>query len=64
VNEKLQVVDADGKAIPGPYLAGNTLVKRFGEIYNNLVPGPSNGMACTLGYHAWKNATAGKRGES
>ncbi len=61
VNDKLQAVDVDGKIIPGLYLAGNTVGKRFGEHFNNPIPGMSNGFACTHGYFAGKNAAADRK---
>lgn len=60
VNEKLQALDADSNVIPGLYLAGNTVGKRFGEHFNNPIGGMSNGFACTHGYLAGKNAAAEK----
>lgn len=49
-NDKLQPMDADGKVIPGLYLAGNTVGGRFKQAYPLLCPGISHGMAMTTGY--------------
>ena len=51
-NECLQPLDADGKIIPGLYLAGNTVGGRFKLAYPLLCPGISHGMAMTTGYLA------------
>jgi fumarate reductase flavoprotein subunit len=53
-NERLQAVDADGKAISGLYLAGNTVGGRFKQAYPLLCPGISHGMAMTHAYLASK----------
>ncbi|HWQ76318.1 MAG TPA: FAD-dependent oxidoreductase [Syntrophomonas sp.] len=54
VNDKLQPRDKDGKAIPGLYLAGNTVGERYGLFYTAVCPGISNGLAWTHGYFAGK----------
>jgi fumarate reductase flavoprotein subunit len=51
-NERLQPLDAEGKIIPGLYLAGNTVGGRFKLAYPLLCPGISHGMAMTTGYLA------------
>jgi len=55
-NERLQPLDANGKAIPGLYLAGNTVGGRFKYAYPLLCPGISHGMAMTTGYLAGRFA--------
>jgi len=49
-NDRLQALDADGKAIAGLYLAGNMVGGRFKQAYPLLCPGISHGMALTTGY--------------
>ena len=56
VNEKLQAVDKDGQLIPGLYLAGNTVGRRFKSGYPLICPGISHSMAFTHGYMAGKFA--------
>ncbi|MDR3136582.1 MAG: FAD-dependent oxidoreductase [Coriobacteriales bacterium] len=56
VNNKLQVVDKDWKAIPGLYAAGNCVGWRMGSGYQNVVPGLCNAYAACHGYFAGKNA--------
>ena len=55
-NERLQPLDANGKAIPGLYLAGNTVGGCFKYAYPLLCPGISHGMAMTTGYLAGRFA--------
>jgi len=55
-NDRLQPLDTRGKAIPGLYLAGNTVGGRFKQAYPLLCPGISHGMAMTTGYLAGKFA--------
>jgi fumarate reductase flavoprotein subunit len=59
VNEKLQTLDAQGAVIPGLYLAGNTVGRRFKSGYPVICPGLSHSMAWTHGYLAGKFATGG-----
>ena len=49
VNTRLQLLDADGRVIPGIYLAGNTVGNRFAIDYPTMCPGLSHGMAWTYG---------------
>ena len=51
-DRRLQPVDADGQAIPGLFLAGNTVGGRFKQAYPLVCPGISHGMALTHGYLA------------
>jgi len=51
-NEKLQALDADGNVIPGLYLAGNTVGRRFKGGYPVICPGLSHSIAWTHGYLA------------
>jgi fumarate reductase flavoprotein subunit len=51
-NEKLQVIDAEEKIIPGLYVAGNTLGRRFANDYPVICPGLSHSMAWTHGHLA------------
>ena len=55
-NEKLRAIDKDGQVIPGLYLAGNTVGRRFKGGYPVICPGLSHGMAFTHGYLAGKYA--------
>jgi fumarate reductase flavoprotein subunit len=57
-NEKLQALTADHNVIPGLYLAGNTVGKRFCNYYFSPISGGSNGLALTHGYLAGKYAAA------
>jgi fumarate reductase flavoprotein subunit len=57
-NEKLQPLDASGNVIPGLYLAGNTVGRRFKGGYPVICPGLSHGIAETHGYLAGKFAAA------
>lgn len=56
VNEQLQALDKDGLPIPGLYLAGNTVGRRFKSGYPLVCPGLSHSMAFTHGYLAGKFA--------
>lgn len=56
VNEKLQALDKDSLPIPGLYLAGNTVGRRFKSGYPLVCPGLSHSMALTHGYLAGKFA--------
>ncbi len=57
VNPKLQAVDKEGEVIPGLYLAGNTVGRRFKSGYPLTCPGISHSMAWTYGYLAGQFAT-------
>jgi fumarate reductase flavoprotein subunit len=57
-NEKLQALSADHEVIPGLYLAGNMVGKRFCNYYFSPISGGSNGLALTHGYLAGKYAAA------
>jgi len=56
VNTKLQALDKDWEAIPGLYLAGNTMGNRFAVDYPTMAPGISHGMALHFGRVAGYNA--------
>jgi fumarate reductase flavoprotein subunit len=56
VNPALQALDKDWKAIPGLYLAGNTMGRRFAGDYTTMCPGLSHGMAIHFGRVAGLNA--------
>jgi fumarate reductase flavoprotein subunit len=58
VNTKLQMLDSEWKAIPGIYLAGNTVGNRFAVDYPTMCPGLSHGMAWTTGRLAGLSAAA------
>ncbi len=60
VNERLQAVDKDARPIPGLYLAGNTVGRRFKSGYPLTCPGISHSMALTHGYLAGKFAAEEK----
>jgi len=55
-NEHLQVVDENFDPIPGLYAGGNTVGYRFGDDYETLLHGGSNGLAATHGYVAGESA--------
>lgn len=59
-NERLQAVDKDGQAIPGLYLAGNTVGRRFKSGYPLICPGLSHSLAFTHGYLAGEFAVQAK----
>jgi fumarate reductase flavoprotein subunit len=59
VNEKFQVLDTDGKVIPGLYAAGNNSGDYFGGLEHPMrIPGMSLGRASTTGRMAGINAAA------
>lgn len=58
INEHLQVLDTDKKAIPGLYAAGNASGSYYANDYCVSLPGNSHGRAFTFGYLAGKNAVA------
>jgi fumarate reductase flavoprotein subunit len=58
VNPDHQALDADGKVIPGLYLAGNTAGGFFANDYPTMVAGISHGRALTFGFIAGKNAAS------
>jgi fumarate reductase flavoprotein subunit len=60
VNPNLQPLDKDWKAIPGLYLAGNTMGNRFASDYPTMCPGLSHGMAIHYGRIAGLNAVSQK----
>jgi len=60
VNQKLQPLDKDWEAIPGIYLAGNTMGNRFAVDYPTMCPGLSHGMAIHFGRIAGLNAALQK----
>ena len=55
-NDKLEVVDDNFDPIPGLYAAGNTVGYRFGDDYETLLHGGSNGLAACHGYVAGESA--------
>lgn len=55
-NNKLEVLDADCKVIPGLYAAGNTVGYRYGSMYQTIIPGGTNAVATTHGYVAGESA--------
>jgi len=57
-NIRLQPLDADGKAIPGLYLAGNMVGNRFAVDYPVMCAGLSHGMAYVTGRLAGQYAAA------
>ena len=57
-NEKLQAIDAEMNVIPGLYLAGNTLGRRFANDYPVICPGLSHSMAWTHGHLAGESVVA------
>ena len=60
INTKLQALDKDWQAIPGLYLAGNTMGNRFSGDYPTMCPGLSHGMAIHFGRIAGLNAVSQK----
>jgi fumarate reductase flavoprotein subunit len=56
INPNLQPLDKYWKAIPGLYLAGNTMGNRFAGDYTTMCPGLSHGMAIHFGRIAGFNA--------
>ncbi len=64
INTKLQVLDTEGKAIPGLYAAGNVSGCFFGGgVYSTTTPGLTHSRAWTFGRLAGLNAAA-KRTQS
>jgi fumarate reductase flavoprotein subunit len=59
-NPNFQPLDADRKAIPGLYLAGNTVGNRFAVDYPTMCAGLSHGFAWTSGRLAGLSAAAEK----
>lgn len=55
-NNKLEVLDADCKVIPGLYAAGNTVGYRYGSMHQTIIPGGTNAFATTHGYVAGESA--------
>ncbi|MGB9881058.1 MAG: FAD-dependent oxidoreductase [Anaerolineae bacterium] len=65
VNIRLQVLDAEGNAIPGLYAAGNVSGSFFGNVYPTTIPGLSHSRAWTFGRLAGLNAAgATERGDT
>jgi fumarate reductase flavoprotein subunit len=60
INARLQALDKNWKAIPGLYLAGNTMGNRFAGDYSTMCPGLSHGMAIHFGRIAGQNAAGGR----
>jgi fumarate reductase flavoprotein subunit len=60
VNQRLQPLNKDWEAIPGIYLAGNTMGNRFAVDYPTMCPGLSHGMAIHFGRIAGLNAVSQK----
>jgi fumarate reductase flavoprotein subunit len=60
INHNLQPLDKDWEAIPGLYLAGNTMGNRFAGDYPTMCPGLSHGMAIHFGRIAGQNAALQK----
>jgi fumarate reductase flavoprotein subunit len=58
VNTSLQALDKNREAIPGLYIAGNTMGNRFAVDYPTMCPGICNGMALHFGRIAGKNAAS------
>jgi fumarate reductase flavoprotein subunit len=56
INDRLQPLDKNWEAIPGIYLAGNTMGNRFAVDYPTMCPGLSHGMAIHFGRIAGLNA--------
>ena len=57
-NLKFQPLDKDNKVIPGLYLAGNTVGRRFAVDYPTMCPGLSHSLAWMSGRFAGQNAAA------
>jgi fumarate reductase flavoprotein subunit len=60
VNGKLQVLDTEGKVIPGLYASGNASGGFFSNDYPVIVPGLSHSRAWTFGRIVGQNAAAEK----
>jgi fumarate reductase flavoprotein subunit len=60
INEKMQVLDKEGKPIPGLYASGNASGGFFSDTYPRNVGGISCGRAITFGRIAGKTAAAEK----
>ncbi len=60
INTRLQVIDAQKKAIPGLYAAGNVSGSFFGSQYPTTIPGLTHSRAWTFGRLAGLNAAAEK----
>jgi fumarate reductase flavoprotein subunit len=57
INPNLQPLDKNWQAIPGLFLAGNTMGNRFAGDYPTMCPGLSHGMAIHYGRIAGLNAS-------
>jgi fumarate reductase flavoprotein subunit len=60
INTKMQVMDTEGKAIPGLYASGNVSGGFFGDSYPTTVPGLTHSRAWTFGRLAGLNAAEEK----
>ncbi len=60
INENMQVLDKNGKVIPGLYASGNTSGGFFSDTYQRNVHGVSHGRAITFGRLAGMHAAAQK----
>jgi fumarate reductase flavoprotein subunit len=56
LNTSLQPLDKHWHAIPGLFLAGNTMGNLFAGDYPTMCPGLSHGMAIYFGRLAGRNA--------
>ena len=50
VDGRCNVLDGQGRTIPGLYAAGNTMGGRYGVDYPMVIPGTSHGTALTFGW--------------
>jgi fumarate reductase flavoprotein subunit len=57
IDEKMQAVDKQRKAIPGLYVVGNDAGGMYGDTYDLLMPGTTAGFAVNSGRIAAENAT-------
>jgi fumarate reductase flavoprotein subunit len=62
INTRMQVMDTEGKVIPGLYASGNVSGGFFGDSYPTTVPGLTHSRAWTFGRLAGLNAAAEKAG--
>ena len=60
INANAQVLDLEGKVIPGLYAGGNASGGFFNNAYPHQVNGMSLGRCMTFGYIAGRHATTGK----
>ncbi|MBP1707875.1 MAG: fumarate reductase flavoprotein subunit FccA, partial [Chloroflexi bacterium] len=59
INTRMQVLDTEGKVIPGLYAAGNASGSFFAYQYPTTVPGATHSRAFTFGRLAGRNAALG-----